>query len=246
MLVRPHEWFERALRGEFALPGFGVFTIESAAGVILAAEELSSPVVIETSEAVVRFYGLAGLSSLVHSLAEEADCPVALHLSDAHSFEMVQACVEAGYASVMIDGAGPDAAGYAHNRGVWVEAWEEKPEGADALVVEAGTVAGAFTGQEYIQFDRLAAAEAARPGVPLVLRGASGVAAVHIRQAAAGNVCKISLETDLVRALGQAEGSDAVDNGAALLARRRAGREAVKAAAAEKIRLFGSAGQSKL
>lgn len=131
MLVKPHEYMERALRGGYAIGAFNTSNLEVAQAIIGAASSLRAPVYVQTSEGAIDYAGLQTLSGIVRSLADDAECPVFLHLDHGKSLERVQACIESGYTSVMIDASSKsfaenvrithEVAEYAHGRGVWVE-----------------------------------------------------------------------------------------------------------------------------
>lgn len=132
MLVKPHEYMERALRGGFAVGAFNTSNLEVTQAIIGAAAKLQAPVYVQTSEGAVDYAGLQTLSGIIRTLADDVECPVFLHLDHGKSLERVQACIEAGYTSVMIDASAKpfeenvqitrEVAEYAHGRGVWVEA----------------------------------------------------------------------------------------------------------------------------
>lgn len=120
--------------------------------------------------------------------------------------------------------------------------------GVNALAVSVGTIHGAFTGQEYIRFELLEKIQEAVPHLPLVVHGASGIAEKHLAQVATTNVCKINVDTELRLAMEAAvraylaEPHDNVDIREML----GAGREAVQAAVAKKIEVFGSKDKARL
>lgn len=132
MLVKPHEYMEKALRGGYAIGAFNTSNLEVTQAIIGAASNLRAPVYVQTSEGAIDYAGLRTLSGIVSSLADDVECPVFLHLDHGKSLERVQACIEAGYTSVMIDASSKsfaenvrltrEVAEYAHGRGVWVEA----------------------------------------------------------------------------------------------------------------------------
>lgn len=131
MLVKPHEYMEKALRGGFALGAFNTSNLEIAQAIIGAAEHLRAPVYVQTSEGAIDYAGLRVMAGIIRTLADDADCPIILHLDHGKSLERVQACIEVGYTSVMIDASTHsfeeniritrEVAEYAHDRGVWVE-----------------------------------------------------------------------------------------------------------------------------
>lgn len=132
MLVKPHEYMERALRGGYAVGAFNASNLEVTQAIIGAASQLQAPVYVQTSEGAIDYAGLRTLAGIVRTLVEDAECPVFLHLDHGKSLERVQACIEAGYTSVMIDASAKnfeenvritrEVVEYAHGRGVWVEA----------------------------------------------------------------------------------------------------------------------------
>lgn len=132
MLVKPHEYMERALRGGYAIGAFNTSNLEVTQAIIGAASRLQAPVYVQTSEGAIDYAGLQTLAGIVRTLADDAEGAVFLHLDHGKNLERVQACIEAGYTSVMIDASSKSFAEnvrltrevveYAHGRGVWVEA----------------------------------------------------------------------------------------------------------------------------
>ncbi len=116
--------------------------------------------------------------------------------------------------------------------------------GIDALAVCIGNVHGHYPGEPRLDFARLAEIRR-RVSVPLVLHGASGLAAEHIHQAVALGVCKFNVNTELRQAylaaarqtLCKAEAPELVD-----LLQRVVG--AVQQVVVDKLRLFASSGKS--
>lgn len=250
MLVNPRQYFLGAISDEFAVPAFTASTIEVASAVMLAAEEAASPAVIEIDEDTATFYGLKPLAEMLTILAEEVECPVALHLSYARHLPFVQACVEAGFTSVAVDSRGQarEIVQYAKDRDVWVEGlvsqWEDVTElvekvGVDTLSVAVHVTPGAFTGREYLQFGALTEIERQFPKLPLAVRGVAGLARAHVNQLLESHVSKIVVRSEIAEACRQI-------HGASLEETRNTVRERVKALAAEKIQLFGSAGHGTL
>lgn len=116
----------------------------------------------------------------------------------------------------------------------------------DALAVSVGTIHGAFTGQEYIRFELLAAIQKELAGFPLVIHGASGIPAKDLTEVATTNVCKINVDTEIRIAFEAAVKHYFTTTHAGVDPRNILGpaREAAQSVVAEKIRQFGSAGRS--
>ena len=93
-------------RGEgYAVPAFntngGTYDITRAA--IEAAEELRSPMILQTYEPNCAYRGFEYFVLQAAHLAKDATIPIALHLDHGMSLDSVMRAVKAGYTSVMID-----------------------------------------------------------------------------------------------------------------------------------------------
>lgn len=105
MLVTSRELLKKAQRGGWAIGAFNTCDLEITKGIIEAAEELNSPVIIETSEGEMDFLSPDLAVSEVRALAKKAKIPVVLHLDHGKSFEACERAINAGYTSVHIDGS---------------------------------------------------------------------------------------------------------------------------------------------
>jgi tagatose 1,6-diphosphate aldolase GatY/KbaY len=99
------EMLNRAQAGGYAVGAFNFENMEMAMAIIAAAEEMNSPVIIQTTPTTVKYAGLDIYYVIAHALAQKAKVPVALHLDHGDSVELAAAAVKAGYSSVMIDGS---------------------------------------------------------------------------------------------------------------------------------------------
>jgi len=116
--------------------------------------------------------------------------------------------------------------------------------GVDFLAVTIGNVHGQYHGEPQLDFDRLAKIRQ-QLQIPLVLHGASGLPAAMIQQSIELGVCKFNVNSEVRKTYlqfwqeyGQTEAkSDLLDGQKAVTA-------AMQAVIAEKMRLFGSAGQA--
>lgn len=95
-----------AFAGGYAVPAFNVFDDFSLRGVLRAAEELRSPVIIQVSVKTVKSLGAAWLSSLFVARAEEGSAPAALHLDHCPERATITAALEAGFDSLLFDASG--------------------------------------------------------------------------------------------------------------------------------------------
>ncbi|MFI3312458.1 MAG: ketose-bisphosphate aldolase [Eubacteriales bacterium] len=94
-----------AQKGHYAVGAFNIENMEMAQAAIAAAEELSAPIILQTTPSTLKYATPATFCGMVKSLAEVAKVPVALHLDHGSSYELAAACADAGYSTVMIDGS---------------------------------------------------------------------------------------------------------------------------------------------
>ncbi|MBQ9298804.1 MAG: class II fructose-1,6-bisphosphate aldolase [Clostridia bacterium] len=131
-LVTSKEMFERAMKEHYAIGAFNVNNMEIIQGIVSAAAEENSPVILQASSSAIKYAGYNYLLKMVEAATQETNIPIVLHLDHGPDFETCKACIDAGFTSVMIDGSKYDfeenvaltkkVVDYAHERGVVVEA----------------------------------------------------------------------------------------------------------------------------
>ena len=89
----------------YAVGAFNIVDYSSMRAVVQAAEELSSPVIVQTSVKTVRYWGHSTLVTWIHDITEKSRVAVALHLDHCREVEFVKECIDAGWTSVMYDGS---------------------------------------------------------------------------------------------------------------------------------------------
>jgi len=94
-----------AQKGEYAVPAFNIENMEMAKAVVEAANEMKSPILIQTTSSTVKYASLNLYQSMVKILAEQVNIPVALHLDHGVNFEVAVQAIRTGYTSIMIDGS---------------------------------------------------------------------------------------------------------------------------------------------
>jgi ketose-bisphosphate aldolase len=103
--VNGGELIRRAYSERFAIPAFNVSNMETAQGVLAAAEQARSPVFAQLSPGAIAYAGYDTLTRLVLDLAEQASVPVIVHLDHCRDLEVVERALADGYGSVMFDGS---------------------------------------------------------------------------------------------------------------------------------------------
>lgn len=132
MLVSMKEILDDARKRQYGVGMFNTFDIALARGVIEAAEETQSPIIIGTAEALLHCCDLSTLVSFIKPMIEKASVPIALHLDHGMTESVIKEAISLGFTSVMYDlseqSFEENVAGcremtkYAHNYGVSVEA----------------------------------------------------------------------------------------------------------------------------
>ena len=120
------------MKEHFAIGAFNVNNMEIIQGIVDAAAEENSPVILQASSSAIKYARIGFLKKMIEAALEENDIPIALHLDHGPDFETCKMCIDHGFSSVMIDGSKYDfeenvaltkkVVEYAHNRGVVVEA----------------------------------------------------------------------------------------------------------------------------
>ena len=104
-LVTTKEILLDAQKNGYAVGAFNVENMEMVQAVVAAAEELNSPVIMQTTPSTVKYAGLDYFYANVKTAAEGAKVPVVMHLDHGNSFELAMQALRVGYTSIMIDGS---------------------------------------------------------------------------------------------------------------------------------------------
>ena len=298
-LTDTKEMFRKAYEGHYAIGAFNVNNMEIIQGIMEAAHEEQSAVILQASEGARNYAGSPYIVDLVKTAVRQyPEIPVALHLDHGSCFEVCKDCIDGGFTSVMFDGSKhpfeenvritKQVVEYAHAHGVVVEAElgrlagvedlvsvdakdaiftdpEEAAEfvaltGCDSLAIAIGTSHGAYkySGEPYLDYERLEKVGKLLPNYPIVLHGAStvipeyvakwneyggnvlgakGVPEDMLRKAATMAVCKINIDTDVRLAMTAAVRESLVKHPENFDPRSylKAGRQAVKDMVSHKI-----------
>jgi fructose-bisphosphate aldolase class II len=132
MFLTTKRLLEEATMGGFAVGAFNINNMELVQGIVSAAKELDSPLILQVSRGAREYAGRRYIMKLAEAAESESGLPIAIHLDHGDSFELCKAVIDDGFTSVMIDGSHEPFEGnveitkrvvdYAHDRGVSVEA----------------------------------------------------------------------------------------------------------------------------
>jgi len=104
-LTTNKELLTRARKGGYAVGAFNINNLEILQAIVSAGEAERSPAIIAVSEGAIQYAGMPYLISMVQTAAGQTSISIALHLDHGKDLEVIRACIENGFTSVMIDGS---------------------------------------------------------------------------------------------------------------------------------------------
>lgn len=130
--ITSKEMFKKAYEGKYAIGAFNVNNMEIVQGIVDAAKEVNSPLILQVSAGARKYARPVYLRKLVEAAILDSNLPIVLHLDHGDTFEICKQCVDDGFTSVMIDASHhpfeeniaitKKVVEYAHSKGVVVEA----------------------------------------------------------------------------------------------------------------------------
>lgn len=103
MLVNMNEVLYDAKKGQYAVGLFNAVNLELARGIIAAAEQTGSPVIMGTAEVLFPYGPLEEVSYYLLPMAKKANVPVVVHLDHGLKKETCLKALELGFTSIMYD-----------------------------------------------------------------------------------------------------------------------------------------------
>jgi ketose-bisphosphate aldolase len=102
-IVNAKEIMVEAAKGKYAIGAFNITDLIQLEGVVDAAVEKKSPLIIQTSVKPSKFLGRDVLVAIFRTIAESAPIPICLHLDHCTDVDYCKACADSGYTNIMID-----------------------------------------------------------------------------------------------------------------------------------------------
>ena len=100
------EVMDRAFARRYGVAAFNTVDDITMQGVIRAAEQSRSPLIVQISVKTVKFWGAEVVQHMFTDMATRAKVPVALHLDHCPDPEVAKSCLKVGWNSVLFDGSG--------------------------------------------------------------------------------------------------------------------------------------------
>lgn len=104
-LVTTKELLLDAQKNHYAVGAFNAENMEMVQAIVAAAEELHSPVIVQTTPGTLKYASPEMFYANVAAAAKAASVPVVMHLDHGSSFELALHAFRVGYTSIMIDGS---------------------------------------------------------------------------------------------------------------------------------------------
>jgi fructose-bisphosphate aldolase class II len=146
-LVSMRQLLDEAARGGYGVGAFNVNNMEQIQGIMEAARETSSPVIVQASRGARSYAGDRFLYHLMLAASEEyPEIPVALHQDHGNCPQTCISAIELGFTSVMMDGSlledGRTVADYEYNVAVTREVVQYAHARGVTVEGELGTLGG--------------------------------------------------------------------------------------------------------
>ncbi|GHV07494.1 fructose-bisphosphate aldolase [Campylobacterota bacterium] len=104
MIISGAKLLGKAHKEGYAVGAFNINNMEMAQAIFEAADKMSSPIIVQSSEGAVKYAGGYMIHAIVKTLSEQyPHIPVALNLDHGTSVESCVQAIRYGYTSVMID-----------------------------------------------------------------------------------------------------------------------------------------------
>lgn len=104
-LVSMKELLRKAKEENYAVGSFSVANMEMILGIVKAAEEMNSPIILQIAEVRLNHSPLEIIGPTMISAAKNAKVPVAVHLDHGTTLGCIEKALELGFTSVMFDGS---------------------------------------------------------------------------------------------------------------------------------------------
>jgi fructose-bisphosphate aldolase class II len=119
-LVSMRQLLDHAAEHGYGLPAFNVNNLEQVQAIMMAADEVGAPVIMQASAGARKYAGEAFLRHLISAAIEEyPHIPVVMHQDHGQSPAVCMAAIKSGFTSVMMDGSleadGKSVASYDYN-----------------------------------------------------------------------------------------------------------------------------------
>src|SRR6195952_3492704 len=119
-LVSMRQLLDHAAENSYGIPAFNVNNLEQVQAVMMAADELGAPVILQASAGARKYAGEAFVKHLIQAAIESyPNIPLVMHQDHGQNPEVCRGAIDLGFSSVMMDGSleadGKTIASYDYN-----------------------------------------------------------------------------------------------------------------------------------
>ena len=105
-LVSMRELLDHAAVNGYGIPAFNVNNLEQVQAVMMAADEVGAPVILQASAGARKYAGEPFIKHLIQAATEQwPHIPLVMHQYHAQSPAVCQGAINLGFSSVMMDGS---------------------------------------------------------------------------------------------------------------------------------------------
>ncbi len=105
-LVPMKQVLDEAIKAGYGVGAYNVNNMEQIQGIMRAAKETKSPVIIQASRGALKYTNMVYIKHLAAAAVEDnPGIPIVLHLDHGNSLETCKQAIELGFTSVMMDGS---------------------------------------------------------------------------------------------------------------------------------------------
>lgn len=103
VLVNLETILEKANKENYAVGAFNATDLNTARGIVQAAEETKSPIILQFAEVHGQYISIETAANMYLELANSATVPICVHLDHGVNFETIVKAIKLGFSSVMVD-----------------------------------------------------------------------------------------------------------------------------------------------
>lgn len=103
VLVNLETLLSQAKKEKYAVGAFNATDLNTARGIVSAAEEMNSPVILQFAETHSPYISIEMVADMYLNMAKKSSVPICVHLDHGETYETIIKAISLGFTSVMVD-----------------------------------------------------------------------------------------------------------------------------------------------
>src|SRR5699024_4268628 len=99
------DMIEHAHKNQYSIGAFSAHNAETIQGILWAAEEESSPVMIQVGQKAIQYMGMERMQKMIELFSSDITVPISIHLDHSREYKQTLKAIQLGFQSVMFDGS---------------------------------------------------------------------------------------------------------------------------------------------